>query len=197
VTVLQAAPAQVRVDFGPGEADPGPPFYARITETFVAHTDQWAAIVFYRQPGCVPPTFNLLTFFNPPSAFGCPLTVEGFLVYNEVPPPPGAAPKQAKLFGLGAVPVWFVSWPELQGAMADGALTITELAALPSLRVGSAGFFRETLHPSPTLPGSGARVTHLTIVASGTLPQGQSFFLQVAAQGENLMEVKNVIIQFR
>ena len=47
--------------------------------------------------------------------------------------------------GLGAVRVWFVSWPELQTAMADGVLTITELATLPSLKVGATGSFCKTL----------------------------------------------------
>ena len=189
-----ALSAQGRLDFP--EEDPGPPIYARIRSGFVVHTDQWAAIVFYRQPNCVPVSFNLLNLFNPPAAFTCSLTGEGFVVYDSVPPPLGAAPRQAKFFGLGTVPVWLVSWPELQAAIADGVLTITELAALPSLRVGSASFFRETLHPSATVPGSGAHVSELTMVGSGNLSGGQSFFLQVAANGENL-ELKNVIIQIQ
>jgi hypothetical protein len=181
--------AQVRVDFP--EEDPGPPYYARIRSGFVVHTDQWAAIVFYRQPGCVPAGFNLLNLYNPPAAFSCTLTLEGFEVFDPGPRPPGTAPKQAKTFGLGAVPVWFVSWPELQTAMADGVLTITELATLPSLKVGSAGFFRETLHPSEA-----AQQPELTIVANGTTGSGQDFFLQVAANGDPL-SLKNVIIQFK
>jgi hypothetical protein len=177
--VTGVARAQVRLDIP--EQDPGPPFYARIRTGFVPHTDQWAAIIFYRQPGCVPPAFNLLNLFNPPAAFGCPLTVDGFAIYDEAPVPPGAAPKLAKLFGLGAVPVWFVSWPELQSAMGDGVLTITELAALPSLRIASATLFRETLQPGPLPAGGGAQVPKMTIVASG-----QGFFLQVSAKGDPL-----------
>jgi hypothetical protein len=181
--------AQARLDFP--EEDPGPPYYARIHGGFVTHTDQWAAIVFYRQPSCVPTGFNLLKLFDPPAAFFCTLTVEGFEVFDQAPPPPGTAPKQAKTFGLGAVPVWFVSWPELQAAMADGVLTITELQTLPSLRVGSAGFFRETLHPSEA-----AQHPELTIVASGTTSAGQDFFFQVSANGDPL-SLKNVMIQFK
>lgn len=51
----------------------------------------------------------------------------------------------ANLHGLGAVPVWFVSWPEMQAALADDVLTV--LLSLPSLRIGSASFFKETQHP--------------------------------------------------
>ncbi len=188
-TSLGIAQAQVRVDFP--EEDPGPPYYARIRSGFVIHTDQVAAIVFYRQPGCVPAGFNLLNLFNPPTAFSCTLTVEGFEVFDQAPPPLGAAPKQAKTFGLASVPVWFVSWSELQTEIADGVLTITELQALPSLRVGSAGFFRETLHPS-----GAAQQPELTIVASGATSAGQDFFLQVSANGDPL-SLKNVVIQFK
>src|SRR5262245_37510173 len=51
--------------------DPGPPFYALIERGFVPHTDDWAAIVFVRDPGCVPPGFNLLEQLAVPQAFGC------------------------------------------------------------------------------------------------------------------------------
>jgi hypothetical protein len=182
--VTNPALAQARLDFP--EEDPGPPYYARIRQGFVVHTNEWAAIVFYRQPSCVPPNFNLLNLFNPPAAFGCALTVEGFLLLDQVPPPPGTPPKQSKSFGLGAVPVAFVSWAELQAAMADGVLTIVELGALPSLRIATATFFRETLHPS-----GGAQQPELTIVASG-----QGFFLQVSATGDPLSP-KTVTIQLK
>ncbi len=106
-TSLGIAQAQVRVDFP--EEDPGPPYYARIRSGFVIHTDQVAAIVFYRQPGCVPAGFNLLNLFNPPTAFSCTLTVEGFEVFDQAPPPLGAAPNKPKpsgwrLFRCGSSP---------------------------------------------------------------------------------------------
>ena len=56
-----------------------------------------------------------------------------------------------KLHGRGAVPVWFVKWPELRDAVADGVLTITELDALPSHITGLASF--STQKPC-TLPGA-------------------------------------------
>jgi len=182
--VTGVAQAQARLDY-PGQ-DPGPPFYARIRQGWVVHTDQWAAIAFYRQPSCVPPGFNLLNLFNPPAAFGCTLTVDGFLLYDQVAPPPGTVPKQVESFGLGAVPVAFVLWPELQAAMADGVLTIGELEALPSLRVLTATFLHESFHAS-----GGAQRVQLMLVASGP-----GFFLQVLATGTGqLSPPTNVIIR--
>jgi hypothetical protein len=178
------AQGEVRVEFP--EDDPGPPFYARIRHNFAIQNGQWAAIIFYRSPNCVAPSFNLLRLFNP-AAFGCPLTVEGFALYDQVPPPPGVSPKQAKTFGLGAVPVWFFRWADLQTAVADGVLTIQDLAAMNPI-VGSATFFRETLHPTET-----AQVPKLSIVARGTTATG-TFFVQASATGEGL-ELKHVTIE--
>lgn len=125
VLLTTAAHAQIRVSVP--EDDPGPPFYAVVERIFVPHTDEWAAITFLRQPGCVPDDFNLLDLFDIPAAFGCPLTVQGHLIYKNAPPPVDNAPIQVNLHGLGAVPIWFVSWPELQVALADDVLTVPEL----------------------------------------------------------------------
>jgi hypothetical protein len=164
------------------EEDPGGPFYARIEFGLVHHTDEWAAIAFYRDPACVPPTFNLLRFFDPipPRALGCGLTVEGFEVWKNGPPPADMAPIQSKLTGLGAVPVWFVSWPELEVALADGKLSKQELETMTSLQKGTATFFKEVLHPL-----DGAQQSALAIVALGTLPDGRTFTYEaVEAAGE-------------
>jgi hypothetical protein len=57
------------------------PFYARIEPHAILHTDDWAFVVCYRPPGCVPSTFNLLDFFDIPAAFACqPPTINGFLI---------------------------------------------------------------------------------------------------------------------
>lgn len=143
------------------------PFYARIERGEILHTEEWAFVVFYRPPECVRADFNLLDFFDVPAAFGCkPPTTDGFVIMAD-----GAnTPLQSKLRGLGAVPVWFVRWPELSAAVTDGPLTITELANLPSLMTGSASFYTETLHPY-----GGAQVSKLTLVGSGTLQDGRSF----------------------
>ncbi len=156
----------------PGDS-PGPPIYARLDRPLPYHTDEWAAIVFYRAPGCVPGSFNLLDFFDFPAAFDCPLTVSGFELW-ENGPPIDSAPRDTNLSGL-AVPVWFVPWPVLRAAIADDVLTMPELESLAPLK-GLATTFHEILHPfvPPGTPG-GAKVPHLTITASGVLPNGRSF----------------------
>ncbi|HET7692271.1 MAG TPA: hypothetical protein VFM44_04200 [Gemmatimonadota bacterium] len=158
------------------------PFYARIEQGVIIHDATWAAVVFYRPPSCVRAGFNLLDFFDIPAAFGCePMTVAGFTV-TKTPP----LPAQSLLRGLGEVPVWFVDWSELQTAIADDVLTISELAALPSLRVGEASFYHETLHPT-----GGAKQNNLTLVGSGSLTGGGDFFLH---SSEVEGELKNVRI---
>ena len=37
----------------PGDS-PGVPAYARLEIPFAVHTDDWAAIIFYRLPSCIP-----------------------------------------------------------------------------------------------------------------------------------------------
>ncbi len=175
------APAQVRIEI-PEDAPDGPPFYARVERSVhtdvVPHTDAWGAVVFYRPFACVPPEFNLLNFFDVPGAFFCqPLSVEGFVVFRNAPPPVDIAPMQAKWHGLGAVSVWFASWPEIQAAAADDVLTVNELIGMSSLLRGTADFFRETLHPTSILPDDGAVQPKLTIVARGTLEDGRRFSL--------------------
>src|SRR5262245_33979691 len=55
--------ANVRVNIPEGNE---PPFYARISgyefigSENIFRTEEWAAIVFYREPECVPAGFNLL-----------------------------------------------------------------------------------------------------------------------------------------
>lgn len=166
------------------QEDPGGPFYARIEWGLIHHTDEWAAIAFYRDLSCVPPDFNLLRFFDPmpPRAFSCPLTVHGFVIYKT--PGPGMAPHQAKLQGDGSVPILFVRWDELQEAVADNRLTLTELLRMNSLRQGSARFFQETLHPT-----DGARQTMLEINAFGVLEDGESFDYQVTEVKGDLVHV--------
>ncbi len=70
------------------EESPSGPFYARLERGFVHSTDEWVAIAFYRDPGCVRTGFNLLNFFdfaNIPAIFSCPLTVAGFEIWENGP----------------------------------------------------------------------------------------------------------------
>ena len=154
------------------------PAYARIDHTQIYHDDTWAAIVCYCNPEDVPnapvdPTsapddppkpFNLLDFFDFRIMTGevqVPMTVSGFLLLDSE----AMAPTQSNLHGNGAVSVWFVSWPELKGAIADGKLTVPELKMLPSLMKGTAAVYIEELHPS----------LHITINAQGRFDGGGRF----------------------
>lgn len=174
------ATANVNVAY-PAEG-PGSPFYARVGIP-VSDDGQWVPLVFYRDPGCVPATFNLLAFFDIPRAFGCALTVEGFEVW-EHGPGQDPAPIHTHATGLGAVPVWFVAPADLQAATSDGVLTIGELRALPSLQIASAGRFHEVLHPS-----EGANHGKLTITASGTAADGRAFSLLVVGSHDTPRQI--------
>jgi len=165
--IAPGAYAKIRT---PGGGDV--PYYALINPLDLYHTDEWAVIVFYRPPDCVPDEFNLLEFFTV-AAFECtPPTTDGFLIWAGEPGL--STPIQSQLHGLGAVPVWFVAWPELEAAIADGSLTMPELEALPSLLIGSASFYNETTHPL-----GGAVVPMVNFVADGTLADGRSFHTHV------------------
>jgi hypothetical protein len=148
VPVLLVTDGPIKLRFP--EEDPGGPVYARVERPFLVHTDQYAAIIFYRDPECVPEDFNLLDnvdlvgFPANARAFQCPLTVDGFQMWTTYPFP--GQPNLVFTNGSGAVPVWFVAWNELQGALADDVLTIGELRLVPSLQQGFANHFQEVLH---------------------------------------------------
>jgi hypothetical protein len=180
----------------PGE-DPGPPYYSVIERQFTPHTADWAAIPFVRDPQCIAPGFNLLDQIAVPQAFGCPLYVAGHVTYRNGPPPMDLAPIHAEYRDAAPVPVWFVSWSELDAAIADGVLTLPELSALPSLRIGSASFFTYNQHPGPERP-HGAGNGKIEIVARGALQNGMSFSVQVREMGVDQVSVlRHVSIEFR
>ena len=151
----------------PSEA-PGPPYYALLSRGFVPNDGSWAGIVFLRSPSCVPAAFNLLDWFNRWDALACELMVEGEEWWHSLDAPP---PFQLRDRGLGAVPVYFARWPELQAAIADDVLTIGELQSLPSLLTGTASFLEHVVHNDnqPTDHG------HETLVARGALSDGRTF----------------------
>lgn len=168
--VLMISPAGVEANTrtdGGGDL----PYYARIQLGEAFHNGEWAAIIFYRPPECVPPDFNLLDFYDFENAFGCiPPTTDGFIIWEGVPWI--SNPIQIKLHGLGDVPVWFVEWPQLEAAIADDNLDIDELAGLSSLMIGSASLYNETLHPTGVVENP-----MINFVASGELIDGQPFFV--------------------
>jgi len=154
------------------------PFYARLESGGIVHDDIWAVIVFYRPPGCIPADFNLLDFFDF-GAFGCtPPTTDGFMIF-EHGPEVDPAPMLVELHGLGAVPVWFVRWAELQTAVEDGNLTIGELAGLSSRLIGSASFYHEILHPL-----GGSKHDKIEFNVGGILADGRSFQVEALAHGD-------------
>ena len=165
------------------------PFYARF-ERGLIHTDgEWAAIAFYRPPECVRTDFNLLDLFDVPAAFGCNAAepyLAGFGIFNNGP---FEAPIQSRLQSVRGqtMPVWFVRWSELEAAIADGVLTIDDLAALPSLLMGEAAFYTETLHPL-----GAATQTMTSIDAWGYLEDGRKFTYQATETHSMLRQVKIV-----
>lgn len=179
----------------PGES-PGMPAYARISSGGpldlepVPHNGEWAVIVFYRDPGCVPADFNLVDFFAIPAVFDCPLTMSGFEIWEG-----GEAPIMSHMEGLGAVPVWFVSWPELAPQVSDGVLTINDLESLNPL-IGSASFCVEELRPT-----GGVKHPTYSLVAHGQLADGRSFQVELAVSADHTPQdgdkVASVNISFK
>ena len=165
----------VRID-GNGEV----PFYARFGENETFSNGEWVAIIFYRSPDCIPADFNLNQFFHfpdesGPGAFGCapPTTTSVELWANG--PETDPAPLVAEMTGRGAVPVWFLAQAEIEAAMADGVVTIGELAELPSRLVGTAATYTELLHPSQ----SNAQPLN-QFMAEGALEDGRAFLVDVS-----------------
>ncbi|MGH9280595.1 MAG: hypothetical protein ACRD12_21200 [Acidimicrobiales bacterium] len=137
----------------PGES-PGVPAYARVEPGGALHTDEWAVVPFYRLPTCVPEDFNLMAFFDVPTAFGCPLTVSGHEVWDNGPGQE-PAPNLAVLHGTD-VPVWFASAEELEAA--DGRSASTPSTPSTTTHLGSrSSSADEPPERAPTVPAMGTR----------------------------------------
>jgi hypothetical protein len=182
VALQEDAPTQTDVNNVPVQIDSNGevPFYARFGENETFSNGEWAFIIFYRSPDCIPADFNLNLFFhfpdeNGPGAFGCtqPTTTSVELWANG--PETDPAPLVAEMAGRGAVPVWFFSEADIDAAMADGVVTIDELAALPSRMVGTAASYTELLHPSQ----SNAQPL-IQFTAEGVLADGRAFLVDVS-----------------
>jgi hypothetical protein len=158
----------------------GPPFYARFGENETFGNSEWVAIVFYRDPNCVPDDFNLNQFFDFPSetgpgAFGCQPPTTNVTEHWVSGPETDPAPVISEMSGRGAVPVWFFSRADIDTANSDGVVTITELEGLASRHVGSATTFTEYLKPtqSNTAP-------LIRFMAEGMLEEGGDFLVDVS-----------------
>jgi len=179
IAILRNAAGNIQVQFP--QQDPGAPFYLRVgnilNQFFV--TDGWLVIPFYRTPSCVRTDFNLLTIFDVPAAFSCPLTVSGSYII-ERDAPLGTFPLMVQSTGTN-VPFWFVRWTDFQAAAADGVVTIGELQSLNPL-TGVADKFKETLRPRME--------NHLVqINASGNLNDGRKFSFHVTHIGDQTASI--------
>jgi hypothetical protein len=171
------------------------PFYARAEPPsesggFAYRTDEWAAVVFYRQPACVPQSFNLFEFYDIPGAFACTPTTEGHALHIE---PLGMTPPKESHLSGNAVPIWFVPWHgAFEQAVDAGVLTVAQLSAMPGLRKGVATHYQENLatianHPAPKI----------NVIARGyILPEsgGGAFRYNVNWPGLTVATVRNVQI---
>lgn len=167
--------------------DPGIPIYMRLTTTLdqIFRDGEWVVIPIYRDPAAIPASFNLLTYFDPPGpggpgAFAASLRISGHYMI-EADAPLGTFPKIAISRG-DAVPIWFVRWDALAPAIADGVLTIGDLAALAPLR-GTATRFTETLRPR-------VGEHHVVIDATGRLEDGRRFTAHVTHVGARSTSVR-------
>jgi hypothetical protein len=163
------------------------PMYARVMDNGVS---DYVPIVFYRNPECVRPDFDLLHVFDVPAAFYClPLTMEGFSIFEDAANIPlGVPPFQAKFSG-DEVPMAFVDRETYNVIAADG-LTIGDFTAD---MWGTATSYKEVLQPSPD-----ANVFLLNIVAEGALDQdGTQFRLRVTAQAFSSTEIAERVFSLK
>jgi len=172
------------------EDSPGPPFYTiSANGGFIPHDGEWAAFPFLRELACMPPGQDLMVLAVP-AAFGCALTIEGHEHWQNGPGL-DPAPRQTQYRGLGSVPIVFARWSEVQGVTAGG-LSLAELLALPSVRMGTASFYKETDVLGVSGP-HGAGKGSYKITARGTLADQTPFSLLV---NEVLGELRVVDIRF-
>lgn len=120
----------------PSEA-PGAPWYADFGGGFIPTDGEWVSIVFWRPPESVPEDFNLLDVFDRPRAWDAPLLLEGEEWWLDPPYTRGNLVR-GKMHNIDIVPVYFVTLSELDAHIQDDVLTISELEAFDSLRIGHA-----------------------------------------------------------
>jgi hypothetical protein len=186
-TIATAAHAQVHINV---PSNRQPPIYANFNRDFMSHDDEWAVVFFYRPPACVPADFNLLDWFDfsgNPFRPGCDLLFEGHANWRSLGDP---YPADSVFHGTGAVPAWFVRWPELQAAVADDVVTVGELAELPSLVIGTASFYLESIRNDIR----GSRGGNEALVAFGTLDDGRLFQVELT---ERLLDSEHFFHQVR
>ncbi|MCG7856393.1 hypothetical protein MD537_05420 [Flavihumibacter sediminis] len=170
----------IRISF-PSQ-DPGIPLYVRaepsLNQYFVK--DGWLVMPFYRNPDCIRPDFNLLSYFDVPAAFGCELKVEGSYII-ESGAPLGTFPIISQSRGT-AVPFWFVQWDDFAALAADGVVTIADVESLNPVK-GLADNFVEMLKPR-------FENHQVVINASGSLEDGRTFMFHVNHLGNQTQSIR-------
>lgn len=147
-TTPQPSPTTVPTVVVPTETDvSNVPFYARISSDEIFHNEDWALIVFYRPPSCIPPNANFLAALDAETVSECgPPTVDGVATW-ENGPATDAAPLETEFAGRGDVPVWLVPWPMLEGSIADGVLTRRDLLSMQTRLEGTMSSYLERIDP--------------------------------------------------
>lgn len=178
----QALPGQPGLQLEFPAQSPGVPAYARL-ELLVPNFDvpnnrRWAAIVFYRDPACIPPDFDMGQFFHLPGpeglgAFACPLLVEGHEIWKNGPDADLAPIYVRTRNAVPKLPIWFVAWNELRPVLESGQVFIGDITGLPSLVRGSAYWYEEALYPN-----GAAEIPGITLRSEGTLEDGGRFRLK-------------------
>lgn len=165
---LKSAPGFVEISV-PDE-NPGPPFYTRFGASGIGPyllAGQTVVIPMMRNLDCIAPDFNLLDFYHVPDAFFCPIYLSGKALIES-----DASPEDFPVIAYlqsDDMPIWFVDHDALQGAMADGVLTLSRLEAL-NPKKGRASRYIEYNKPRP----EGDYL--LVIESEGTIPAtGESF----------------------
>ncbi|GEM_PF-1557451 len=177
---LMEDPGNVTILF-PDE-DPGIPIYARVgpilNQFFV--TNGQLVIPFYRDPDCIRDDFNFLTYYDPPAAFGCDLTVQGKFVI-EADAEQGAFPIMAHTEGT-QVHVWVVDWAGFQALMENESVTLPDIEALNPI-MGVAQQYEEYLSP---------RIDEHEVIieANGSISgTGQQFTFALTHRGDRIESI--------
>jgi hypothetical protein len=145
----------------------GPPWYTRE----VVDTDSgWTAVLFVRDPDCVPGNANLLVLDL--GARDCDLTSQGYII-RSLPEP--NLPDVFHAEGNEDMPVWLLSTEDYEDAIANGKLTVRELEKVDSLVMGVADQFVE----HQEVYNAGFR----NINSHGTLEDGRKFKVKLSTAG--------------
>jgi hypothetical protein len=173
------------------DESPGDPLYADIGRDFIPTDGTHVAIVFMRDPAYIPPEYNLLDMRDFPAALECPFLLRGqewwhetnwlnFLRTRNTSEKPDRhgpfvdRPIKCMYVDDGSVPVYFVDLAELNSEIADDQLTLGELEAFSSLKVGQATYFKNDLLNSNAPDSDGKGHGRMTVI--GTLQESGEFF---------------------